>query len=126
MPTESHVNLKIINLIKPHLTQTDYCYVKCCFVSRTVFKILSVFSQHLTDTQQRIGSIWLRCSASTVSAYIVLYQPRPCSIDPGWGPWLVRTTVNPSGIAWAHACHRDSDARRGDMGGVLSSFTVFV
>ena len=77
-----------------------------------MFKILTVFSQRLTDTRQRISSVWLRWSASTVNAYSVLYQPRLRTIDPGCGRWMVHTTVNPSGIAWACARLKASSARR--------------
>ena len=77
---------------------------------------------------QRISSVWLRWSASTVNAYSVLYQPRLRTIDPGCGPWLLRIIVNPIGIAWARARHRASGARRGTRGwftGLLPLLLLF-
>ena len=80
----------------------------------------------MTDAHQRISSVWLQCSASTVDAYSVLYQLRLRTTDPGCGPWLVRTAVNPSAIAWAHARHRVSGTRRGRRGWFTEVFYCFV
>ena len=69
-------------------------------------------------------NLWKR--QNVLSLHSVLNQPRLRTIDPGSGPWLVRITINPSGITSARACYRTSGARRGKPGLCIDVFIVFV